>query len=176
MLKKTKMTNWLAGSAAFAALGIIGHNAMAAGSRVCFEAEKANSVQSPLKKVGGAKGVSGGGYMQIPWDKNKTKGIGQATYTVNAPASGTYYLWARTFWQNGCGNSVSVSVNGTDRVLGEDGSYERWHWVGGTARVSLKAGANTIILKNRETGVRVDQFYLTTDGGYTPTGIRKPTQ
>jgi hypothetical protein len=169
------MQKWLAGGAAAAALGVAGHSAWSAGARVCFEAESATSVQSPLKKVA-AKGVGGSGYLAIPWDKNKTKGIGQATYKVNAPASGTYYLWARVYWQNGCGNSVLVSVNDTERVLGEDGLYDRWHWVGGSARVPLKAGANTIVLKNRETGVRVDQFYLTQDGGYTPTGIRKATQ
>jgi hypothetical protein len=47
--------------------------------------------------------------------------------------------------------------------------------VGGTAKVRLTAGVNKLVLKNRETGVSVDQFFLSQDSGYTPTGIRKVT-
>lgn len=148
-------------------------------ARICFEAEKPGAIQSPLKNVTGqnAKKVSGGGFLDIPWDENKTKGIGSATYKINAPKAGVYYVWARTFWANGCGNSIEVVVNGgSPLILGEDGTYDAWHWVGGRARVALKAGANTLVLKNRETGVRVDQFFLTQDANYTPTNLRKVTQ
>ena len=147
-------------------------------ARICFEAETPKTVVSPLKKVTG-KGavVSGGGYLEIPWDENKSKGIGEANYSFNAKKAGVYYVWARTFWANGCGNSISVAINGGEpRILGEDGLYDSWHWVGGRAKVSLKAGANTLKLLNRETGVRVDQFFLTQDPNYVPTGIRKITK
>lgn len=163
----------LAGSA----LALLSPVAFAANAKVCFEAENAVKVESPLKKVSG-KGatVSGGGYLEIPWDQNKTKGIGEATYKFNVKTAGTYYVWARTFWQNGCGNSVEVKVNGGDgKILGEDGTYNAWHWVGGRARVALKAGQNTLTLKNRETGVQVDQFFFCQDGEYAPVDKRKVT-
>ncbi len=159
------------------ALALAAPATYAANAKVCFESEKPVALESPLKKVVG-KGatVSGGGYLEIPWDQNKTKGIGSATYKFNVKTAGTYYVWARTFWANGCGNSVEVSVNGSPgKILGEDGTYEAWHWVGGRARVALKAGQNTLVLKNRETGVQVDQFFFCQDGDYTPTGIRKIT-
>lgn len=152
--------------------------AWAANAKVCFEAEQVTSIKTPLKvvKPGSSKAYSGAGYLDIPWDKNKSKGVGQAGYRVNVKSSGMYYLWARTFWANGCGNSIAVSVNGGAPItLGEDGTYDKWHWVGGNARVNLKAGANTFVIHNRETGVRVDQVFLTQDRDYTPTGIRKPT-
>ena len=41
------------------------------------------------------------------------------------------------------------------------------------ARVKLNAGVNTLVLSNRETGVKVDQFFFCEDKDYTPTGIRK---
>ena len=149
--------------------------AFAANAKVCFEAEKYVGIESPLRKVSEAN-TSGGGAIDIPWDKNKTKGIGTATYKFNVPTAGVYYVWARTFWANGCGNSIKVSVNGTaDKVLGEDGTYDAWHWVGGRARVQLKAGANTMTLKNSETGVKVDQFFFCQDKNYTPVGTRKAT-
>ncbi len=149
--------------------------AFAANAKVCFEAEGASAVQSPVKisRPGASKKYSGRGFLDIPWDQNKTKGVGSATVTVNVKKAGTYYLWARTFWANGCGNSIGISTNGGNSItLGEDGTYDKWHWVGGNARVKLKAGANKFVIKNRETGVRVDQIFLCEDGNYTPTGIR----
>jgi hypothetical protein len=171
----------MAGGAALAAVASITGVALAAGNaKVCFEAESASSLESPLRKAlpgANKKQYSGRGYIDIPWDQNKTKGIGKATYRVNAKTAGTYYLWARTFWANGCGNSVGISVNGgSEKILGEDGTYDKWHWVGGTARVALKAGVNNIVLHNRETGVRVDQIFLCQDGDYTPTNIRPITK
>ncbi|BCM92296.1 hypothetical protein IAD21_04175 [Abditibacteriota bacterium] len=171
-----KMTFLWAG----AVLAISGGGALASNSKVCFEAEKPISIISPLKKVTGKGAVaSGGGYLEIPWDQNVTKGIGSATYTFNAPKAGLYYLWARTFWANGCGNSIKAAVNNTkenSKILGEDGTYDAWHWVGGKARVTLKAGKNTLVLYNSETGVRVDQFFLCTDPDYTPVNIRPITK
>ena len=150
--------------------------AQAANEKVCFEAEGASSVVKPVKiaKPGSNKKYSGKGYVDIPWDKNKSKGIGSATIYFNVQKAGTYYLWARTFWANGCGNSIGGKVNGGGTItLGEDGTYDKWHWVGGKTRVKLKAGRNKFVITNRETGVRADQIFLCTDKNYTPTGIRK---
>lgn len=181
MILKSNYRKWIAGGTALAAVASVAGAALAAGNaKVCFEAETASSVESPLRKViksPNRKEYSGRGYIDIPWDQNKTKGIGKATFRVNAKTPGTYYLWARTFWANGCGNSVGISVNnGSEKILGEDGTYDKWHWVGGTARVALKAGANTFELQNRETGVRIDQIFLCQDPNYTPVGIRPTTQ
>jgi hypothetical protein len=173
-----KTIQFFAGAGLLAAVFATGTSAMAANAKVCFEAESASSVQSPIKKVtpGSSSKYSGRGYLDIPWDQNKTKGVGQAVVTVNVKTAGTYYLWARTFWANGCGNSIGVGVNGGSSItLGEDGTYDKWHWVGGNTRVSLKAGANTFVIKNRETGVRVDQIFLCQDGDYTPVGKRPIT-
>lgn len=153
--------------------------AHAANAKVCFEAEGAKTIQSPLKKVSGQSktAMSGGGFLEIPWDGNKTAGNGEATYTFNVKTAGVYYVWARALWQNGCGNSIKVAVNGGgDKVLGEDGTYGEWHWVGGRARVQLKAGKNTLVLRNKETGVQVDQFFLCQDADYTPVNTRPITK
>lgn len=176
-MRKTTERGRILGLMAIAS-GIASGGAWAASAKVCFEAENVASVQKPLRKVMGStnKPYSGRGYLEIPWDQNVSKGKGQALYNINVKTAGVYTLWARTYWANGCGNSVAVSVNGgSPKILGEDGTYDKWHWVGGTARVSLKAGVNKIVLKNRETGVSVDQFYLTQDADYIPTGTRKPT-
>lgn len=164
-------------ASALLALGSV--PALADNAKVCFEAEKPIKMESPLRKVmGQGSAVSGGGFLEIPWDQNKTKGIGSATYSFNAPKAGVYFLWARCYWANGCGNSILASVNeggSGGKILGEDGTYDAWHWVGGRARVKVKQGRNTLVLHNRETGVRVDQFFLCTDPNYTPVGKRPDT-
>jgi hypothetical protein len=171
-VKKQNLTALVAG----AVLMVTG-SAFAANTRICFEAEKPASMEAPLKKLTGQSGkLSGAGFLEIPWDRNESKGKGQAGYKFKVATAGTYTLWARTFWANGCGNSIEVSVNGgAPSILGEDGTYDEWKWRGGV-RVKLNAGVNTLVLKNRETGVRVDQFFLCTDNDYTPTGVRKVTQ
>lgn len=148
-----------------------------AATKICFEAESANSVEPVLRKVtpGASKDYSGKGYIHIPWDKNETKGQGQASFKLNAPKAGNYYVFARTFWENGCGNSISLVINGQERMLGEDGTYNKWHWVSNPLKIPLKAGANTVVLKNRETGVKIDQIFMTDDSQYEPQGIRKIT-
>jgi len=173
----SKKTQWLATGLALTTVAGVATVAYAANAKICFEAESATTISSPLRKVqaGANKKYSGKGFIDIPWDQNKTKGIGQATYKIKVKTPGSYHLWARTFWANGCGNSIEVLVNGSSRVLGEDGTYDNWHWVDTKVRVALKAGVNTIVLKNHETGVRIDQFYLTMDNDYVPTGIRKIT-
>lgn len=160
---------------ALAALAL--SSAAQAATKICLEAESAGTVQAALKKVtpGSNTAYSGKGYIHIPWDKNETKGQGQATLKLNVAKAGNYYLHARTFWENGCGNSILLSVNGQERMLGEDGTYNAWHWVDNTVKVPLKAGMNTIVLKNRETGVKIDQIFLTDDSEYAPVGKRKVT-
>ena len=164
--------------AALAAVSLGVGTARAENTKVCFEAESAGAVKSPVKKVSSKNAQwSGSGFLDIPWDKNETKGLGSATIKFKAPKAGVYYLWARTFWENGCGNSIGASVNGgSGKILGDDGTYGKWHWVGGNAKVTLKAGDNVLVLKNKETGVRADQFFLCTDPNYTPVGKRKSTQ
>lgn len=165
-------------SGLLSATALLAVPALADNVKICFEAEKPATVQNPLTKVtkGANKQYSGAGYLEIPWDGNKSKGEGQATYKFTVKKAGIYSLWARTYWAQGCGNSILVSVNGdSPAILGEDGTYGQWHWVHGP-RVALKAGVNTLVLKNRETGVKVDQFFLCTDNGYEPTNIRKVTQ
>jgi len=152
--------------------------AMAANTKICFEAEKPASISAPLKKVasGASADYSGNGFLEIPWNGNKDKGKGQAGFKFTAKKAGVYTLWARTYWAQGCGNSISVSVNGdAPATIGEDGQYGSWHWLRGP-RVQVKAGANVLVMKNREEGIKVDQFFLCTDPNYVPTGIRKVTK
>ncbi len=89
-----------------------------------------------------------------------------ATYTVNLPASGTWYAWGRFYYPdapnvNGA-NSFALRINGGARLrFGNNGSFMReWHYGGDGAVESgtpgplplgtLAAGNNTIAIEKRE--------------------------
>lgn len=160
--------------AAFAALCMVS-SAHAQTIKICFEAESATSVTPSLAKMlpGKNGAYSGHGFIDIPIAAPAK--VGLATYKINVVVPGKYYLFARTVWAPGKGNSILVSVNNQERMLGEDGTYARWHWTSNSTPVRLKKGINTFVLTNRETGVRIDQFFLTNDSAYEPAKIRAAT-
>ena len=110
----------------------------------------------------------------------------EVTYKVAVPADGVYYLWARTYWANGCGNAFEVKVQGYDTgkdawVIGKDGTYDALHWVALTddskdpRPLRLHKGDVALTLGAKESGSRVDEFMLTTDKEKRPAGVYKPT-
>lgn len=158
---------------------------------VTWEAEGAQKLEEPFKKRSGAKSDkrprpqknSGSGYLEIP-DKANGKSKegdgsnlpGYARFEVNVPQAGSYKLWARVLWPNGCGNSFWAYKDGRPKQkLGEDGTYDVWHWVElKGSKLALSKGTNVIIIGNREDGVLLDQLQVTTSGR-VPTNQEKPT-
>ena len=111
----------------------------------------------------------------------------EAVYKVKVPQDGVYYLWARTFWTNGCGNSIFMKVEGFDSgawAIGGDGTYNVMHWVcltdGGKNNANprplkLKKGTIAFSMGAKESATIIDQFLLTTDKKLTPANIYKAT-
>lgn|GEM_PF-416815 len=106
----------------------------------------------------------------------------EVAYKVNIPQAGFYYLWARVFWANGCGNSVFFKIDGEkgDPFIGGDGTYNSMHWVcwkdnADPRPLKLKKGEVTFILGSKESATEIDQFLLTTDPELYPANIYKPT-
>lgn len=110
----------------------------------------------------------------------------KVTYTLNIPRDGVYFLWARTLWSTGCGNSVLINIGGSqhDWVLGGDATYDCLHWIclcdGGNndsnpRPLQLKKGPLTITLKSVKGGIMLDEFLLTTDREAEAQGAMTPT-
>ncbi|MCC7492668.1 MAG: hypothetical protein IT204_09990 [Fimbriimonadaceae bacterium] len=160
------------------------------GQTVTWEAEGAAKLETPFAKRSGKKNdkrpkpqaSSGSGYVEIPNKANGDKKEGEGSqlpglsqYKVNVPAAGAYTLWARVLWPDGCGNSFWVQPAGRSRLLlGEDGTYDAWHWVKCDTKLALQKGVNVIDVKNREDGVILDQLQVTTSSR-TPVGPVAPT-
>lgn len=164
----------------------------AADSTLTWEAEDAQQVEDNFKRRRGTKTDrkprpdrnSGAGYVEIPDKANghakeedsRSSLPGVARFKVRVTATGQYNLWGRVLWPNGCGNSFWVRANGGPKqLLGEDGTYDSWHWVQLQGpKLSLRAGEQTIEVLNREDGVLLDEVQVTTSGR-VPQGIQPPT-
>lgn len=151
----------------------------AVATKVVVEAEKYTSIVPSMAKAGNTA-ASAGYCMQIPLRKphGKVEGApvdqGKAVYTVKIPQAGVYQFWGRCWWYDSCGNSFFLKIGSRPEVqLGQDGTYQTWHWVKGGPAVQLPAGNVTVVLRNREDGAKIDQFMLTRNLKYVPVRIEK---
>ncbi len=70
--------------------------------------------------------------------------------------------------------------DGAPFLFGENATYRVWHWVKYpvsrmSAPLRLKQGRHTLLFKNREDGVRLDQVILSAEKRFVPVEIEKPT-
>ena len=99
-------------------------------------------------------------------------------FDVDFESSGNYHIWVRLFAPSNSGKSFHA---GLDDVLQNDGMEAEtsgaWIWTnvdsrGFTQKLSVtSAGVHTVHLWMREDGVYLDKIVLTTDAGYTPSGM-----
>lgn len=158
--------------------------AKGAGEVICFEAESADTVTAVVKIVtaelstesAAVKEASGGKCLEIPEGAGKPpEAGGEAIYKFEAQNDGKFVLWIRSWWTDGCGNSLTLILdNGRPFIFGEDGTFKAWHWVRGM-KAELKAGAHELKIQNREDGIKIDQILFASDTRYVPTGIEDVT-
>jgi len=95
---------------------------------------------------------------------------GAVTYRFTVKEPGRYLFWGRVFWEDGCGNSFWLVVNGGDRTDFVGSTTDHWYWEKCDDLFDLKAGENTIEILNREDGVKLDKFILTRKLDFVPQG------
>jgi len=159
-----------AAAVVFAVLASAGQGA----ERICFEAE-AGTPTDPVRVEEEGK-ASGGKCVSIPEGAGKPPEVkGDLSFLIDVKKEGRYLLWARCWWDDGCGNSFKLAVDDAEPVVvGEDGTYKRWHWVNlRGVTFQLAAGEHGIKLLNNEDGIKVDQILLLTDRLYVPVAVEK---
>ena len=134
-----------------------------------FEAEHPAEPPSEGMDVREANGASGNHVLAIPVDAGKGKGT--ARYSVQIPP-GTYHLWLRVFWEDGCGNSVGVVV-GESSMIVSDSRYGLWHWVRAPRMISVPVSSAELLIRNLEDGVMIDQFLWVGREDFVPAGVMK---
>jgi hypothetical protein len=87
---------------------------------------------------------------------------------VDIPESRTYYPWARVWWEDGCGDSMTLVLEragSPDRTfVVQSGTHKCWHWleVTGADGIDLAAGECRLVAKNREDGARLSAVLFAT--------------
>lgn len=83
-----------------------------------------------------------------------------------------YFVWLFTRWDDGCGNSVAVQFDDEPPVVaGNDGTYERWHWVKVPGTLRPAPGSEVKII-NREDGISVSHILFSESDDFVPS--RRP--
>jgi hypothetical protein len=130
-------------------------------------------------------GHSGSGAMQALPNSGANVNSGYTTnsprmdYVVNFTKTGTHYVWMRGWGATGSDDSCHVGLDGaavatSDRV---GGFTNDWTWTKSTmdsvpASFTVgSVGLHTVNVWMREDGLILDKVLLTTDAGYTPTGL-----
>ena len=116
--------------------------------------------------------ASGGACLELPEGAGKPPQVNvPVRYVASVREAGRYRAWLRTWWQDSCGNSLSVRVGDSPpETVGQDAVYWRWHWVPAHAVVELEPGPVKVEIGNREDGVRIDQLLLCPDADFVPQG------
>lgn len=147
---------------------------------ICFEAEDSEDIKKPIKitEPEDKENISGKKCLEVYQGAGEGSKVGgECSYKFTLSEDGEYILWARVWWFDSCGNSFSVSFNkGPAFVFGNDRTYKNWHWVKSVMKLKLKKGTNSITIKNREDGIKIDQFLITNDDQLIPGGIEESTK
>ena len=154
---------------------------------VLVEAESAVETEAPMAlatnavAAGDIGHTASGAWLAIPEKAGNPPKLekGFAKYEVEIPSDGGWYLWARVLWEGECSNSFTIQIDdGAPFLFGEDMTFNAWHWVRYPVSrmakpVQLAKGRHTIVFRNREDGVALDQFLLSSEKRYVPVGIVK---
>jgi hypothetical protein len=135
-----------------------------------FEAESGTLV-APVKANTGAAGSFGEGYIDTPAgisNGSATAPAGTATFGVNIPSAGTWYLWVRLYGPDANTDTWYESVNGAARAQIVPTVTGQWQWVAGRS-YTLSAGLSTVELGGRNAQARADRILLTNDATFIPT-------
>lgn len=149
--------------------------------RVLNAAADAKAVAPPMERGPDSQSAKGT-ILRIP-DKKGVPPEGQdpdmkyggASYELIVEAPVTCKIWVRTWWEGSCGNTVCVRLGekGKPLTVGNDGTYDSWHWLETPGVFKLDKGTHTLFLLNREDGIRIDQILVTNDMEYYPQGVEE---
>lgn len=135
-----------------------------------FEAESGR-LAAPVQKYSSEPRAFGRGYIDTPPGTPQggpTAPAGTATFGVNIPSAGTWYLWVRLYGADFARDRWYESINGAARQRLYPTVTGEWQWVAGSS-YTLAAGLATLELGAGEAEARADRVLVTNDPTFVPT-------
>jgi hypothetical protein len=134
-----------------------------------FEAESGTLV-APVRANSGSAATFGGGYIDTPAgtaNGSTSSPAGSATFGMNIPAAGTWYLWVRMYGPDTSTDTWYESINGSARQQIVVPVTGQWAWVAGHS-YTLSTGLATLELGGRNAQARADRVLITNDPTFVP--------
>jgi len=131
-------------------------------------ASDATTVEAPMC----ARQIPGGSaaVLVLPDQGGGNNTNGCACFTVHPSSPGPYFAWTRVRWNDSCGNSLVLAVEGSpDFVVGQDDVYNTWHWIK-AGQYTLEQPQHEVLLKGREDGIAAEAILFTPDKDFVPRG------
>lgn len=148
-----------------------------------FNANRAVSITLPMRKIDDENGDYSDGVLYIP-DKagvppegrNPALEYGGCVFEFEVTRETSGYLWFNVMWDGSCGNTLDVALDDSKEsyTVGNDGTYNAWHWQKSPKTYHLKPGRHKITVLNREDGIKLAQVLLLNDKEYIPEGKEEP--
>ncbi|MBK9665203.1 MAG: VCBS repeat-containing protein [Gammaproteobacteria bacterium] len=116
-------------------------------------------------------GASGGQAMEAPSAASQPR----LEYRVDFSATGTYYVWIRSYALNASTNSVHLGSDGSwfNDVVSVS-PYNSWQWEGPYTLNVSSTGVHTLGITRRESQTQVDKLFIGTSSNATPSGTGAP--
>ncbi len=113
-----------------------------------------------------ALGEGAGGFKGWLKGRDGSPDIGSARFALQAPKPGRYRMWARVYFDDKCGNSFGLTLDGAGLTNFPDEAniMKQWHWLDLNPVLDLSAGLHQAKLEAWEDGVFIDTFALLPEG------------
>ena len=84
-------------------------------------------------------------------------------------------IWLNVVWDGSCGNTIDIRVDDEKKsvTVGNDGTYNAWHWMKSPKSYKLRAGKHKLYILNREDGIKFAQAFITNDKNLVPQGFEE---
>lgn len=99
------------------------------------------------------------------------------SYNVQFIDSGTHYVWARVYFEDGSNDSFFYGLDGnvTGQIAGSP--YGEWRWERAEVPVEIDTiGIHQIDFFGREPNSLLDHIIITSDISYDPTAVNEPSE
>ena len=84
-------------------------------------------------------------------------------------------IWLNVVWDGSCGNTIDIRVDDEKKsvTVGNDGTYNAWHWMKSPKSYKLRAGKHKLYILNREDDIKFAQAFITNDKNLVPQGFEE---
>ena len=112
-----------------------------------------------------------------------SEGLGEASTTLTMDVTSPRLWSAETpnlydlvlTLKDASGNTIDIRIDDEKKsvTVGNDGTYNAWHWMKSPKSYKLRAGKHKLYILNREDGIKFAQVFITNDKDLVPQGFEE---